>query len=70
VKRFIQTLKREWAYAHSWPRFRRAHPGPGILPSLLQPASPAQLIGRAAADHGDVLRLEEFLETKYVAVNL
>ena len=28
----------------------RAHQGHGILPSLLQPASPAQLIGRPAAD--------------------
>ena len=32
VERFIQTLKREWAYAHSWPT-HRAHPS---LPSFLR----------------------------------
>ena len=31
-------------------QFRRAHQGPGILRSLLQPASPTQLIGRPATD--------------------
>ena len=50
VERFIQTLKREWAYAHSWPNSAERSQGPGILPSLLQPASPAQLTGRPAAD--------------------
>ena len=44
VERFIQTLKREWAYALV-AELNRAHQGPGILPSLLQPATPPQLAG-------------------------
>jgi transposase InsO family protein len=49
VERFIQT----WRGSGLRPllaQFRRAHPGPGILPALLQPASPTQLTGRPAVD--------------------
>ena len=49
AERFIQTLQREWAYAHQW-QSHRAVALLVILPALLQPASPAQLIGRPAAD--------------------
>lgn len=49
VERFIQTLEREWAYAHAWPNSAERE-FDAILPPLLQPASPAQLPGRPAAD--------------------
>jgi transposase InsO family protein len=48
VERFIQTLKREWAFAHSWASSTERTRA--MAPALLQPASPSQLIGRPAAD--------------------
>ena len=45
VERFFQTLKREWAFAHYLAELSAPIAGAGILPSLLQPATPPQLTG-------------------------
>ncbi len=57
AERFIQTLQREWAYAHQWQSSAERPALLAILPSLLQPASPAQLTGRPAADQPRSQRL-------------
>ncbi len=50
AEKFVQTLKREWAYAHVWSSSTERSRCPAIHSALLQPPQATQLTGRPAAD--------------------